>query len=66
MVVSAPRYLNLVPVCSKTLRRLIEHTRGIRMFAADRLSPHDLDFQGRYIPDMYDLYDLAHVVGWDS
>ena len=22
-------------------------------------------FQGRYIPDLYDLYDLAHVAGWE-
>ena len=22
-------------------------------------------FQGRHIPDLYDLYDLAHAAGWE-
>ena len=30
--------------------------------------PHDLGLAGQihsYIPDLHDLYDLAHVPGWE-
>ena len=41
---------------------------GIEICHKPRRSDHDLDdldLEGRYIPDPYDLHDLDHVAWWD-